>query len=200
MHSRSPSSRELTADWYYYTLGSRSVADRPCAGNVRGPRSQGGQVMDMDLASVLGTPLSRRQALHRAALLALGLGGLRAATSPLVAAAAERAAAQSPVLGSSYSGAITMVPWAFLPTPTMKPTALYPYPQNGIDILAKAWQKNHPRATFRWVKQWSTDAAYQTWLTTQMTGGTEPVVCFWWPPSDQFVQDGKEINIEPYLD
>ena len=39
-------------------------------------------------SSPLETPLSRRQALQRAALLALGLGGLRAATSPLVAAAA----------------------------------------------------------------------------------------------------------------
>lgn len=151
-------------------------------------------------ASLLETPLSRRQALQRAALLALGLSGVRAAASPLVAAAVEQAAARSSVLGSSFSGTITMVPWAFWPTPTMKPTALYPYPQNGIDVLAKAWQKYHPHVTFHWVKQWSTDAQYQTWLTTQMTGGTEPMICFWWPPSDHFVQDGKEMNMDPYLD
>lgn len=92
-----------------------------------------------------------------------------------------------------------MVPWEFLPTPTMQPTALHPYPQNNIDILAKAWGKTHPGVTFNWIHQWGTDAEYQTWLTTQMTGGTEPMVNFWWPPSDQFVQDGKEINMDPDL-
>jgi ABC-type glycerol-3-phosphate transport system substrate-binding protein len=151
-------------------------------------------------APVLETSLSRRQALHRAALLALGVGGIRAAGSPLMAAAAERAAMRSThATGASFSGTITMVPWQFRPTPSMRPTALYPYPQNGLDVLAKAWQKAHPNATFQWIKQWSTDSDYQTWLTTRMTGGTEPMICFWWPPSDQFVQDGAEVNMDPYL-
>lgn len=159
--------------------------------------------MDRDSAnptSMFETPLSRRHALRRAALLALGLGGLRAASSPLVAAAAERAVERaSGVMGASFSGTITMVPWQFKPTPTMKPTALYPYPQNGLDVLAAAWRKKHPSANFQWIKQWATDSDYQTWLTTRMTGGSEPMVCFWWPPSDQFVQDGKEISMDSYL-
>jgi hypothetical protein len=31
-----------------------------------------------------------------------------------------------------------MVPFELYPTPSLKPPALYPYPQNGIDVLANA--------------------------------------------------------------
>lgn len=141
-------------------------------------------------------PISRRDLLKGAAAGALGL----AATG--LAMPGSALAHAKPV--KNFRGTISMIPWAFYPnvkSPNLanRPTSANPFPSDTIVVLAREWQRLHPDVKFNWIQTSQANSAYLTYMTTQITGGTEPDIFFWWPASDEFVPDHAQINLEPYL-
>ena len=150
----------------------------------------------------LEAPLSRRELLKTAAV---GAAGLAAASlvKPLPAFARNVPRGRS-ATQKGFRGTISMIPWAFYPNiknPRMAnhPTSANPFPEDTIVVLANEWRRSHAGVDFHWIETSQANSTYLTYMTTQITGGTEPDIFFWWPASDEFVKDHAQINLEPYL-